>query len=114
MVGDAFNIALGFILLIIGTWVLIFGGIGLMLARSLGQNPVLGFALGTILGPLGWLITWLMGKRNGITRAAAGFAGNVGDAIDLPDPGAGGDDPWADLPFDDPLDSSEERSGSGF
>lgn len=70
MVGDAFNIALGFLILIVGTWVLIFGGIGLMLARSLGQNAVLGFALGTILGPIGWLAIWLMARYGGLPGAS--------------------------------------------
>lgn len=35
------------------------GGIGLLIERSY-KADVPGFALGVFLGPLGWLVTWLM------------------------------------------------------
>lgn len=119
MVGDAFNIALGFILLVIGTWVLIFGGIGLMLARSFGQNLVLGFALGTVLGPIGWLVIWLVSRRHGIARSTTGFVDKINRSVDLPAVGAServtdSDDPWADSTLDDPLDLDREGGSRGF
>jgi hypothetical protein len=51
--------------MIILTWVVIFGGVGVAIARSSGGSAVLGFALGAVLGPIGWLITWLVARQTG-------------------------------------------------
>lgn len=57
--GDVLNVLLGVVLLFVGVWVVIFGGIGGLLARTRGGSVVTGFAWGTLLGPMGWGIVWL-------------------------------------------------------
>jgi len=49
------------LLLLIATWIAIFGGIGALLSRNRGGSTPAGLAWGTGLGPLGWLvIIWTM------------------------------------------------------
>jgi hypothetical protein len=70
--------ALVVIVMIILTWVAIFGGIGAVISSSSGKSPVLGFALGALFGPIGWLVTWLICRQAG-----------SGDFIDLLDRDSG-------------------------
>jgi hypothetical protein len=47
------------LLLIVVTWIAIFGGIGALLSRSRGGSTPAGLAWGMGLGPIGWLaILW--------------------------------------------------------
>lgn len=43
------------VILLIFTWVAVFGVTGAILARNRGLVPWFGFLLGGLLGPLGWL-----------------------------------------------------------
>lgn len=44
------------LLLIVSSWIAIFGGIGALLSRSRGGSVPSGLAWGTGLGPVGWLV----------------------------------------------------------
>ena len=63
MIGDVIGAMFLIVVLIVATWVAIFGGVGAMLARSYGRSAVVGLAWGTVLGPIGWLIVWLTNVR---------------------------------------------------
>ena len=53
------NIVFSVFLLIVVTWISIFGGVGGLLARARGGAVAAGIAWGVILGPFGWLgIVW--------------------------------------------------------
>jgi len=39
-------------------WVLIFGGLGAVLAKQRGGSSVLGGAWGALLGPIGWIVVY--------------------------------------------------------
>lgn len=51
--------AVGMLVLV---WVAVFGGLGALVARSLGVSGVFGFVVGAALGPIGWLVTWLRSR----------------------------------------------------
>lgn len=56
---DALNFLLGFLALVFLAWVLIFGGIGALIARSRRGSATMGFVVG-LIPLLGWpLILWL-------------------------------------------------------
>src|SRR5690606_10989882 len=63
VIGDVIGAMFLIVVLIVATWVAIFGGVGAMLARSYGRSAVVGLAWGTVLGPIGWLIVWLTNVR---------------------------------------------------
>lgn len=50
------NVVFSIFLLIISTWIAIFGGVGGLLARARGGTLAVGIAWGVVLGPIGWLI----------------------------------------------------------
>jgi len=53
------NLMFSIFLLIVVTWMVIFGGVGGLLARARGGSVAAGIAWGIILGPFGWLaIVW--------------------------------------------------------
>lgn len=52
---DVVQALFGIVVLFVVVWLAIFGGIGLLLARSRGGSPVSGLAWGAILGPIGWI-----------------------------------------------------------
>lgn len=59
----ALGVFVSILLLIVATWIAIFGGIGALLSRSRGGSVPAGLAWGTGLGPLGWLaILWTTRK----------------------------------------------------
>jgi hypothetical protein len=58
MLGSVLDVVFTVLALLVGTWVLIFGGIGALLSRSRGRGAASGLALGTLLGPIGWAVTW--------------------------------------------------------
>jgi hypothetical protein len=52
------------VLLIVVTWIAIFGGIGALLSRARDHSLSTGFAWGAGLGPVGWLvILWVTRER---------------------------------------------------
>lgn len=53
------------LLLLCLAWIVFFGGIGVVIARRMHSDAVIGFILGVLLGPFGWLLTWLLGRRRG-------------------------------------------------
>jgi hypothetical protein len=38
------------------SWTFTFGGLGALVARAAGRSPAVGFLLGFLLGPVGWLL----------------------------------------------------------
>lgn len=53
------NVLLGILGLIVVVWVVIFGGVGALLARARRGSAAAGFAWGALLGPIGWAaILW--------------------------------------------------------
>ena len=70
------NLVFSIFLLIVVTWVAIFGGVGGLLARARGGSAAAGIAWGVILGPVGWLgIVWTTrGAVREPQRAAAPVA----------------------------------------
>ena len=48
--------------MIVATWLVIFGAGGAFLSRSYGQSPALGATLGSLLGPVGWMIIWMTNR----------------------------------------------------
>ena len=62
MFGDAFTILFALGIMLIGTWLVIFGAGGAFLSRSYGQSATLGAVLGSLLGPFGWMIIWLTNR----------------------------------------------------
>ena len=50
------TVILQYLVLFAACWIAVFGGIGALLARSRDRSPVAGLLLGTLLGPLGWLV----------------------------------------------------------
>jgi hypothetical protein len=61
-----FDAALAVALLLIVSWVAIFGTIGGLLSHTRDGSAIEGFVLGALLGPFGWVFTWFR------TREAAG------------------------------------------
>lgn len=56
----ALSLVMGVTVLIVSVWIAIFGGIGALLCRARGGSSAVGFAWGTLLGPIGWLVIgWL-------------------------------------------------------
>jgi len=49
---------LSVLLLIVLVGVVIFGGIGALLARQRGGSAGIGFGWGALLGPIGWIVIW--------------------------------------------------------
>jgi hypothetical protein len=86
VVGSVVGVALVIVVMIILTWVAIFGGVGAAIASSYGKSPVVGFALGALLGPLGWLVTWLTGRRNGY-RVQPGYVQDSSAELEPPSGG---------------------------
>lgn len=75
----AVDILLTSLLLVVGSWVLCFGGIGAAFARSRSVSTWGGFTLGVLLGPLGWLLMWLIARSRTVPAeggGAADFAGS--------------------------------------
>ena len=62
MLGDAFVILFGVGVMMIGTWLVIFGAGGAFLSRSYGSSMTIGAVLGILLGPLGWGIIWFINR----------------------------------------------------
>ncbi len=70
------NVVFSIFLLIVLSWVAVFGGVGGLLARTRGGSAAAGIAWGTLLGPFGWLgIVWTTRETRREARAAAAFVG---------------------------------------
>lgn len=67
------NLMFSILLLIVVTWMVIFGGVGGLLARAREGSVTAGIAWGIIFGPFGWLaIVWTTrGKPPVLPEAAA-------------------------------------------
>jgi hypothetical protein len=75
VVQTALGILVSVLLLIVLTWVLIFGGIGALLSRSRGGTVPAGIAWGVGLGPFGWLaILWLTREISAPARSEEKFS----------------------------------------
>ena len=88
------------LLLIVGVWLAVFGGIGALLAPRRGRTAVNGFLLGALLGPIGWAVVLLRPRAviRGRNRQS-GVGGADVDAVSISPTRAdidGGDD---DLPI---------------
>jgi hypothetical protein len=76
------NVVLGVVVLIVLAWVAIMGGVGLLLSRARGGSMAAGFAWGTLLGPIGWIVIWFTTRNRAISSAEW-----IGEPSDLaPDP----------------------------
>jgi hypothetical protein len=85
------NVVFSIFLLIVITWICIFGGVGGLLARARGGSVAAGIAWGVILGPFGWLgIVWTTRASAGEARRAVAAA--APDTDWLASPGASWDD----------------------
>lgn len=51
------DIVFSILVLMAGTWVVIFGGVGALLSSTREGSWALGLALGIFLGPIGWGVT---------------------------------------------------------
>jgi hypothetical protein len=51
-----FGIVLVVVVLIVGAWVAIFGGVGALLSKGRGGSTMQGFWWGALLGPIGWIV----------------------------------------------------------
>jgi hypothetical protein len=67
------------LVLIVFVWVAIFGGVGALLARSREVSTVTGLALGVVLGPFGWAITWWVTRPSRRPVSAAQWLGETFD-----------------------------------
>lgn len=83
VVASVIGVVLLIVVMIILTWIAIFGGVGAAIASTYGKPPVIGFALGSLLGPVGWTITWLTGRRNGFRPQPDFVDSSVGELDDL-------------------------------
>jgi hypothetical protein len=64
-VGDLLMILAATLALLVGSWVVIFGGIGCLLSRTRGGSCFSGLAWGVLTGPFGWLvIAWRTRSRS--------------------------------------------------
>ncbi len=63
----ALSIATVVLLLIVGVWLAVFGGIGAILAPRCGRTAVNGFLWGALLGPIGWVV--MLVRPGSIPRA---------------------------------------------
>lgn len=73
------NTLLGFLVLVVATWIAIFGATGALLARARDGSPWEGFAWGALLGPLGWLAVYLSTRRS--RRIGSVTVGDGGDGV---------------------------------
>jgi len=65
------------LLLVVGVWLAVFGGIGAILAPRRGRTAVNGFLWGALLGPIGWVVVLV---RPGTVRSSMGRLRGAGDA----------------------------------
>ncbi len=65
------------LLLVVGVWLAVFGGIGAILAPRRGRTAVNGFLWGALLGPIGWVVVLV---RPGAVRSGLRRLPGVGDA----------------------------------
>jgi hypothetical protein len=56
-VDTVIGVLVSVLVLVVFTWVAIFGGVGALLSRARGGSTVSGLAWGIVLGPIGWLVT---------------------------------------------------------
>jgi hypothetical protein len=56
VVETVLGLIISVLLLLVITWIGIFGGIGALLSRKRGGSAPAGLAWGTVLGPVGWLV----------------------------------------------------------
>lgn len=82
------GIFVSIVLLIVMTWVAIFGGIGALLSHSRGGSAQAGLAWGAGLGPVGWLtILWTTRTRRAKPEPGPAFSArpsNVSTAHSVP------------------------------
>jgi hypothetical protein len=71
------NAAVGVLVLIVMTWVIIFGGIGAVLSRSRAGSAATGLAWGALLGPIGWIVIWVRTRGGGRPVTAGEWVGDT-------------------------------------
>jgi hypothetical protein len=69
------NILLSIVALFVVVWIIIFGGIGALLSRSREDSAIGGLALGTLLGPIGWVVILWRTRAARRPVAAASWVG---------------------------------------
>lgn len=69
MFAGIFGTVVEIIVLVVLVWVAIFGTGGALIARDRGGSSAMGFLLGSIAGPIGWIILWLGSGRFGKRRS---------------------------------------------
>lgn len=73
MTAGVFGVLAEVLLLFVLVWILVFGGIGALLARSRGGSWATGLAWGAFLGPFGWAIVAVTTRGGRVIDAAAVF-----------------------------------------
>lgn len=92
MIASFWTTVLGILGLVFLTWVVIFGGLGLLLARSRGGNPVIGLVLGVLAGPIGWGIVMFLTRESRRPVALDDWVDDpVASSDDSPAPATGAD-----------------------
>jgi hypothetical protein len=74
------------LVLIVGTWVAVFGGVGALLAKARDGRTMQGFWWGTLLGPIGWIVIVVRGRRS--RRDPVALDEWLGDLPSYPSSGA--------------------------
>lgn len=83
------------VVLIVITWIAIFGGIGALLARSRGGSVPAGLAWGSGLGPVGWLvILWTTRTQRVALDVEPAFSARGTDISTTRSTAPGRWDPW--------------------
>lgn len=81
ILANVVSAALVIVVMIIFTWVAIFGGVGIAIANSNGRSAVLGFSLGAVLGPFGWVLIWLIARQSS-SGELPDLLGPISDQVD--------------------------------
>jgi hypothetical protein len=93
-VQSVLGVLVGVLLLVVLTWIAIFGGIGALLSRVRGGTAPAGLAWGTGLGPIGWLaILWTTRQASPVSPATPQQA-VASSYASKPAPGPAAPDQW--------------------